>query len=107
VPLRCRYFGLSSDRVVVEVGALKSYGSRQLEVKVCADADLDGSPRERQVENVPTLRPGLVDEVGVITRDANSLLKDGRSKPHYVTTDFRKDLHGFTLGDLDEAAIGR
>jgi hypothetical protein len=32
VPLRCRNLCLSSDRVVVEVGALEGYGSRQLKV---------------------------------------------------------------------------
>jgi hypothetical protein len=107
VPLRCRNFCLAGDRVVVEVGALEGYGSRQLKVKVCADADLDGSLRERQVEDVATLRPGLVDEVGVITRNADSLLKDGRAKSHNIATDTAEDLHRFALGDLDETAIGR
>jgi hypothetical protein len=76
-------------------------------VKVGADAHLDGSPRERQVENVPTLRPRLVDEVGVIARNANSLLKDGRAKSHNIAAYFRKDLDRLALGYLNETAIGR
>jgi hypothetical protein len=41
-------------------------------VKVGADAHLNGSPGEREVENVPTLRPRLVNEVGVIARNVDA-----------------------------------
>jgi hypothetical protein len=107
MPLRGRHFCLAFDRVIVEVGAFKRDGSRKLEVKVGADAHLDGSPRERQVENVPSLRTRLVDEVGVITRNADALLKDGRAKPDDVSTEIRENLHRLALGYLDETAIGR
>ena len=64
------------DRVVIEVGTLKCHGSRELEVQVGADAHLESSPCEHKVEHVPALRAQLVDEVGVVARDADAPLNE-------------------------------
>ena len=56
---------------------------------------------------MPSLSSGLVDEVGVIARNADSLLKNGSAKPHNVARNVGENLNGLALGDLHETAIGR